>query len=584
MGSVNKNPVVTFGMVSILLGATLGSISCAFGDNNMVSALKTVLDESNNLAKSHIEKVQTMGLAITANANSSYTEGLTEYNAAVMSLNVGDLDNAKIHAFKAMNLFKATTELLIQEENSNQTGNDASQAALIAENIANSASYADELRSLAERNNMTVSFTDYDNTMNASKTLLVSGDLVGANQQLTVANGLLENINAQLQAEANSKNSERAKEFVNGTIIALDKMITNAKEIGLSQSIVDELQNAVYGLQNASSLDQIINESDQSSQLENAIKLYNDGLLQNFDKAVVTIQNDINIQQSNAEKLGIHLQQVDDVNALLVDIKQKIASGQTANAAQELDQVNSLIADMNNITSNAENQNMLSLIMNNINQLQVQANSLNTTATQRNTTDARGEINTSFALISEAKILATQGNLSDAANMLIDVQTHLNKATNLVQLGTAKQLEGVVGTLYTDASNQNNTAAIAIIQNATVTINQAKDLSANGNYDLAQQKLSAAGSMLESASTLISEVDQIMTQISDLSNKTGTLASLAQNQNNTQAISEIDQAISLINHAITIAPQGEITQAQSDLEQAKNYLNNVTNILNGGGK
>ncbi|HEV2192957.1 MAG TPA: hypothetical protein VGR54_04970, partial [Nitrosopumilaceae archaeon] len=80
-----------------------------------------------------------------------------------------------------------------------------------------------------------------------------------------------------------------------------------------------------------------------------------------FDKEYADIQNRINALQSNATKVGIQLQGVIEVNNLLADIKQKIANGQTVEANQELDEVDSLMADMEqtvNIASQQQNETM----------------------------------------------------------------------------------------------------------------------------------------------------------------------------------------------------------------------------------
>ena len=346
-------------LIAVLAGTAL-SITPVLADSNLSTNLKLILNESNKQVNQKMQELHDKGVIISADTNSSYTQGLGEYGASLKAIDDNDITAAKNHALKAMSLFKNAIESMnVEEENHNYSSDHTNDASIIVDAITNSENYAQDLRALAASNNVIVSFADYDSKIYTSKEILTAGNLQAANEQLATANTILEQIHDEIQTNADAKKADRVKTFVNNTIVELDKTITHAKEVGLPQSIIDELQNTIERLQNASTYDQIINQSDESSNLQNTISAINNERIQNFDKEFVNIQNHIAALQTSAEKFGITLQDVEKINELLSDIKQKIANGQTVEASQELDEVDSLMADTEqtvNIASQHQNE------------------------------------------------------------------------------------------------------------------------------------------------------------------------------------------------------------------------------------
>jgi len=354
---MHKN-IIPLALMTVLIGTAL-SMTPVVADSNLSTNLKLILNESNNQVNQKMQELQDKGIVISAETNSSHAQGLEEYNASLKAIDGNDIATAKNHALTAMSLFKKAIESMnVEEENHNNSSDQTNDASIIVDAITNSENYAQDLKALAASNNVIVSFTDYDTKIDASKESLISGNLQAANEQLATANTILEQIHEKIQTNVDAKKTERVKTFVNNTIADLDKTIIHAKELGLSQSIIDELQNTIERLRNASTYDEIISQSDQSSNLQNTISDINNERIQNFDKEFVNIRNHIRDIQTSAEKFGINLQDVEKTNELLSDIKQKIANGQAMDANEELDEVDSLIADMEQtVNTDSQQQN-----------------------------------------------------------------------------------------------------------------------------------------------------------------------------------------------------------------------------------
>src|SRR5260370_42257129 len=122
----------------VVLAGTALSITPVLADSNLSTNLKLILNASNNQANQKMQELQSKGIIISADTNSSYTQGLPEYNASLKAIDNNDITIAKNHAVKAMSLFKKAIELMNAEEaNHNNSSDHTNDASIIVDAITN---------------------------------------------------------------------------------------------------------------------------------------------------------------------------------------------------------------------------------------------------------------------------------------------------------------------------------------------------------------------------------------------------------------------------------------------------------------
>ena len=266
---MQKNRLASLVVFYVLLSATFSFIPVLAQSPSSSDIIQSILDESKSQVEQKITQLEENGIIIPSSASAFYNDGLAEYDAALTSLGLENLEEARDHALEAMSLFEDATEALYVAEQDFQSEQQATLNEIfeLGESISNSESDADELRDLASINNLDVSFTDYDNAIAEALRLLAEGNLDEARQQYEIAQNLLADIYDQIHDEAYSNVDQRAQDFVANTITQLNEIIANASEFGISQSIIDQLQDIIDDLQSAESTDDIIYVSDASSDL-----------------------------------------------------------------------------------------------------------------------------------------------------------------------------------------------------------------------------------------------------------------------------------------------------------------------------
>lgn len=337
--------VITVMVMVLLAGSLLSNVALATGTD--ISSLVIILDHSKEAAQERMTQLQDAETNATVDMQSLYSQGLAEYQTALILLN-NNTSSGKAHAFHAMNLFKSVIEISQQH-----LAKEPGDSSTLLQNISDSQVHAQKIRVIARANGLSADFSDYDKAINMANTFAAKNDLDSANRQLSIAENLLDKIYSQLEVQAESTKQDRAMQFLKDTRATLNQMINNAKSLGLSQSTIDALQTTLDRLQNAKTTEEIIDTTNQSSDLQNVTDQYNDQRIVSFQKESVRIQHEIDVLHANVNKINIEFSGFIAVTQLLDDIKQKIENGQTDEASQDLDQIDSLVANMNDVVNGA---------------------------------------------------------------------------------------------------------------------------------------------------------------------------------------------------------------------------------------
>lgn len=257
-----------------VLAFSLAAPAMAEEQSENVKVVMRVLDSANAEVQAEMLELQQRGITIPIGAEPYYDAALTEYRAAKEALDSGNANWAKFHAMRAMEMFKNVTDLL------GKPGNEDQQIAntdALDENIVSVEKHAEYLQTLAESNNATVSFADYDSAINAAKDARVRGNIEEASEQLALARPSLEQIQNEIQAAADSKKEDRAKEYAQKMITLLSAEIAEQEErnnLGDRKSLIQELTTVVEELRFAMDFDEIIDLTDDSSELQTILDDY----------------------------------------------------------------------------------------------------------------------------------------------------------------------------------------------------------------------------------------------------------------------------------------------------------------------
>ena len=233
----------------------------------------SLLDQSRTQVDQQIQQLESEGIEIPPDASTIFGDAIAEYQASIEALENGDFENGKEHALEAMSLFDDSMEELIDayDEFAEQQEDLVEEFFELEETITELEIDADELRELISINNLGISLYQFDASIDLATDYLISGDLLESELKLDLADDILDDLYDQIEEDVEEEQDELLAEFVEDTIEDLDDIISNANELGLSQSIIDDLQNTVDILGNAENPEDLFDVTGETSNFNEII-------------------------------------------------------------------------------------------------------------------------------------------------------------------------------------------------------------------------------------------------------------------------------------------------------------------------
>jgi len=199
-----------------------------------------------------------------------YEQGNSETELLINSVKQQDVEQSKQHFLSAMKIFKQISMTF-----SSATKPVAPQAKIVAPqvtqtvqappsnidykaSIARMENYISTLKELVAKNNISVDFTNLDESIQDAKDGIAKGDMTSVAKiydDLKVAITDTQNL---IKEKTNQKLVDRAKSFANEYIIRIDAMINHAKELGISDDDVAKLKQVKDALSTTNDPSQII--------------------------------------------------------------------------------------------------------------------------------------------------------------------------------------------------------------------------------------------------------------------------------------------------------------------------------------
>ncbi len=420
-----------------LVGSMIFSIPMqAYADAQLDSLLRIANQARDNI-KIRLSQLETVPNEISK----LYEQGSAETDALAKSVSEGDITVAKQHFLSAMKLFKGASDKISSstpttvDELSPTT--DKSRLKTIIIRIEND---ANRLKAVATKNTIEIDFIEFDNLIQIAKQSLDAGNVDEVNKTLGVAKQFILDAYNSISEVAKQRTSDRAKVFAAKQIESLDKLISQAKDLGLSQDIIDNLQTAKDKLQKVSDASEIVSETkgintireklDESTvnrinviiqQFESKLDNLNKTLQDNDSRTKIKTANDMILELRQLivdNNLKDSLQKIRSINEILNTIKAQPPA--TNDASNSPVPTNSTSKAIKFVDSKVERTKAK------IQNLEIQLNNLSKTVTKNEI--ATKWITRAFSLLETAKL-----QLDTSPEKAINTINEIDKLIHMIQ-------------------------------------------------------------------------------------------------------------------------------------------------------
>lgn len=583
--------------------------------NERLQALLEILNKAKQNIDDKIRDVRDQGIEIPDDVMQTYESALVEVQETENAADENDANAAKEHARKAMSLFReifaalsqleGETEVAVSADTETTDLEKAEEISKLRQAIVRAIEFKNRLANIAQASNIKVDSGDFDTTIEQAAKYVEEGSVNEAANELAKARQILSNIQKSLMQESREQRELKAREFVEKTVKRIDEMIENAKEIGLSQDIIDALENAKAKLLAAKNINEII---IISKELKEEKDEFAEEKGKNFERAIKHIESKLEEAKHNAEQIGINAQIFDRIQALIDDTEEQWAAGETRTAVNMLEKAERILNEIIGTMERARH------LLTDLEKIAQTAEELKAKAGDNR--EALNAIEKAMSLINGAKETLrgakSQDELLMAHNMYTQAKRLLEMARHMLEgkvtlpptpAGTsdadilkrmAQSLEQRAEKLMKIAEEQENKGAINVITEAMDVIRKAKQMISKENYDDAKSLLRQAEELLNRAERMLARGTGVSSKPSttvsdeqakkDIMQEIQVLETVAadlkgQAGDNEKALNLIEDAIEDLEDAKELVREGELENAKSKVNDAKENLRKAKAII-----
>jgi hypothetical protein len=329
---------------AIILLTLVGSMIVAaplqvYADAQLDSLLRIAMQARDNI-KIRLSQFETVPTEIST----LYEQASAETDELEKSVLNSDVTLAKQHFLSSMKLFREASDLI---ETSQPTEDDTARLKTAIVRIEND---ANRLKNLATKNNIEIDFTEFDNLIQIAKQNLESGNLDEVNQTLAVAKQFIIGAYTSISDVAKQRTSDRAKNFATKQIENLDKLISQAIALDLSQDIIDNLQIAKEKLQKISDPKKIGDYTREINTIKEKIPPSTINRLNTIiHKFELKIEDLNKILREDDSKIKIKT-----ANNMIVELKQLVLENKLKDALHKISSINEILNGLEALTGESE--------------------------------------------------------------------------------------------------------------------------------------------------------------------------------------------------------------------------------------
>jgi flagellin-specific chaperone FliS len=322
--------LVLFALVSSLIFGGITSSAYAQDDPTVLLKIAQKAQDQikQNISSNSSEKIQQL-----------YKEGSSQVDALNQAITNNDTESAKNHFLSAMRIFKEISQLLTQNEPQRTEMASRTMIDDPTSNLLKLYRYAYSLKTVSEAHHTQIDFTKLYDLFGVAREQITSKQFNDAQETINQIKQIINDIEKQLREQAAQQESERAKKYAQNYLEQLDRLIENAKNQGISDDIIEKLEDARTRLSSASSPEEIVKEIRKIISIKDQFELTkNDRLESRIMQLEKTLQ-----KLSQTEK--VDSETIQNARENLVKVKSLMKDG-------EFDQANDLLRDLANQLNN----------------------------------------------------------------------------------------------------------------------------------------------------------------------------------------------------------------------------------------
>ena len=249
-----KRQLAIFAFLAIALSMIFGTIpNYVFADSQSETMIQIAIQARDQL------KIQLSKTNSSNDLNNLFNEGLAKVELLKEATKIGDTPKAREHFLSAMKIFREISQQITQQQSLEIDKSAAQSQPSRSNEIERLERYLNTLKGIANKNNLDIDFSKIEKLIENTKQDQKDVDYDERTSIKEIKQEIII-LQKSLKEKTSSSTTERAKSFAKKHLYELDRLISQAKEIGVSDDTIKQLYEARGNLDETSDVEQIIRE------------------------------------------------------------------------------------------------------------------------------------------------------------------------------------------------------------------------------------------------------------------------------------------------------------------------------------
>ena len=310
-----KNRIAFLSVLLLVSTMMLGSLPGEAEARTEYNSILRIATQAHEEIKIQLSRTD----SVPADVERMFKEGTSELDALKEAIRNEDPEAAKQHFLSAMNIFKKISQMASDRPTTEAAMTDAvSDRPDLKSALERTEKYFINLKNIARTHGTDVDFSQLNELFNLAKQQIREENYADAQNTIKEINRLIIDIKSKLREASQAKASDRAKQFAQAYLDRLDKMISEAEELGYPADVIEKLKAAKEKLSESSDPRQIIEEIKRILSIKDQLDLSRfDRIISRADQ----IEEKIDIL-STAE--GIDSNEIENARSLLSELRTNV--------------------------------------------------------------------------------------------------------------------------------------------------------------------------------------------------------------------------------------------------------------------
>jgi len=331
-----KRQVFTFGFLIIIASMIFGSIPNYVLADSQSDTMIRIAQHAQDQLKMQLSKTDA-----SEGLGELFTEGSKHLELLIKSSEEDNMPEARKHFLSAMEIYREISQMMTEHQVQETTVSAAQVRPSFSNEIERLESYIDRLEEISIKNKIDVDFSKINDLIYNAKNAQSSDNYEKTKASIAEIKQVIIELQKSIKEKTSSSTTEKAKTFAQQYLSELDRLIVQAKDIGVSETTLKRLESAKANLYDASDVREIIREVKEIMSVKADFEA----------RKAEMINSRINQLETKFERLD-YTEKDDSYNnaeRMFSELKRLVSEGKLSEAIDMINSLNRLLQEMETI-------------------------------------------------------------------------------------------------------------------------------------------------------------------------------------------------------------------------------------------